>query len=236
MAEYISTLENCDKWIALYWTLAVPWAGHTELSPDANQAATESKTIQYQQRLVRHWVKPGHLIDEVTFMERDAFRPSEKIIGVLERIAARCRQEGAGLVYVRFGGQYRVRYHSELENWIKYNLIKAGIPCIHIDAEGEEDPAEWTEDQLNTYNPKQLYPGVIDPFAHFRAWKAAHKVHKSQLPDHIKKVAGIISELRRLKLTLSQIAANLNERNLFSTTGRPWTSESLRKFMKRYTE
>jgi hypothetical protein len=236
MAEYISTLENCDKWIALYWTLAVPWAGHTELSPDADQASTESKTIQYQQRLVRRWAKPGRLIDEVIFMEKDAFRPSEKIIGVLERIAARCHQEGAGLVYVRFGGQYQVRYHSELENWIKYNLMKAGIPCIPIDAEGAEEPAKWAEDQLDTYNPKQLQPGLMDPFAHFRAWKTAHKVHKSQLPAHIKKVADVISELRNCKVTLSQVATDLNERKLFSTTGRPWTSESLRKFMKRYAE
>jgi hypothetical protein len=246
--ENLSVLEDCEKWIALYWTLPVPWArdkdrpeGHINLSEDADRAAQESKTIQYQQNLVRHRVKEAkrQLIGEVPFIDGDAFRPTEKIVAILDQIAARCREEGAGFVYVRFGGPFRVRYHAELEHWVKSRVKQADIRCVSIDvseAAGGGRLAEWAEDEQDTYNPKQVTPGLIDPFAHFRAWKAADQARKYDREHRSKKIIALVVEYQSYGQTFAQIAAYLNSQELYTMTGKPWTTEGLRKFVKRTEE
>ena len=245
MEEECSALEDCDKWIALYWTLSVPWArnrdrpdGHITLSEDADIAAQQSKTIQYQQALVRRDIKIAkrQLIGEVPYIDRDAFRPSDRIKGVLNRIAERCRAEGAGFVYVRFGGPYRVRYYAELENWVKFTAKRSGIKYHFVEAEGHDNNSESGQDGHETYQPKQHYSGLIDPFAHFRAWKAAGQERKDGSEQQIGKIIELVAELRSRGETFSQVATQLNSREIYSTTGRLWTAEGLRKFVKNNTE
>lgn len=244
MEEKCYALEDCEKWIALYWTLPVPWArnrerpdGHITLSEDADTAAQQSKTIQYQQALVHHEIKKAkrQLIDEVPYIDRDDFRPSPKIKGVLDSIALRCRDEGAGFVYVRFGGPYRVRYYAELENWVKFTAKRSGIKYHFIDAEGHENHSEPDQDEYDTHQPKQHYSGLIDPYAHFRKWKAADRSRKDEheRERQISKIIGVVTELRGRGETFSKIAASLNAREIYSTTGKRWTAEGLRKFMTR---
>jgi hypothetical protein len=243
--ENLSVLEDCEKWIALYWTLPVPWArdkdrpeGHIKLSEDADRAAQESKTIQYQQNLVRHRVKEAkrHLIGEVPFIDDDAFRPTGKIIPIMDRIAARCRDEGAGFVYVRFGGPFRVRYHAELEQRVEYRVRRVGILCVPIDAVGGGNLAEWGEEEQDTYNPKQVTPGLIDPFAHFRAWKAADKARKHDSEHRASKILEFVAERQDLGQTFSHISEYLNNNEIYSMTGKLWTAEGLRKFVNRNEE
>jgi hypothetical protein len=244
MGEELTTLEDCEKWIALYWTFRVPWArnkdrpdGHITLSEDADTAAQESKTIQYQQALVRGKIKEAkrQLIGEVPYIEPDAFRPGDEIKDTLNRIAARCRDEGAGFVYVRFGGPYRVRYHAELEQWVKFTAKRSGIKCTFIEAEGHENGSESDEDEHDTHQPKQHYSGLIDPYAHFRKWKAADRSRKGEheREQHISRIIDLVSELRGRGETFSKIAADLNVREIYSTTGKHWTAEGLRKFVTR---
>ena len=242
MEEEYSVLEDCEKWIALYWTLPVPWArdknrpnGHIELSKDADIAAEQSKTIQFQQALVRREVKEAkrQLIDEVPYMEADAFRPGQGIIDALKRIAARCRAEGAGFVYVRFGGPYRVRYHRELESYVESSFIGSGIKCAYIPVDPPENLQNEDDVSHNTRKPKFLSSGVIEPFSHFRAWKAADQARKDERERQIKKISEIFDELRSRGKTFSQVAAQLNSREIYSTTGKLWTADSLRKFVSR---
>jgi hypothetical protein len=243
--ENLSVLEDCEKWIALYWTLPVPWArdkdrpeGHIKLSEDADRAAQESKTIQYQQNLVRHRVKEAkrQLIGEVPFIDDDAFRPSEQIIPILDGIAVRCRDEGAGFVFVRFGGPFRVRYHSELEQWVKSRVLRADIRCVAIDAKEEGSLTEWGENEQDTYNPRQVTPGLIDPFAHFRAWKAADKARKHDSEHRASKILEFVAERQGLGQTFSHISDYLNNNEIYSMTGKLWTAEGLRKFVNRKAE
>jgi hypothetical protein len=245
MEKECSALEDCEKWIALYWTLSVPWAkdkdgpnGHKKLSEDAKIAAQQSKTIQYQQALVHREIKLAkrQLIGEVTYKDRDAFRPSEEIRDVLGRIALRCRDEGAGFVYVRFGGPYRVRYYAELENWVKFTAKSSGIKFHFIDAKDHGNGSEWDQDENDTHQPKQHYSGLIDIFAHFRAWKAAGQDRKDGSEPQMRKIIEVVSELRSRGETFSQVAAQLNSEEIYSTTGKRWTAEGLRKFVKNNTE
>jgi len=242
MEKECSALEDCEKWIALYWTLSVPWArsrdrpdGHITLSEDADTAAQQSKTIQYQQALVHSRIKIAkrQLIGEVPYIDRDAFRPSEAIKGVLDRIALRCRDEGAGFVYVRFGGRYRVRYYDELENWVKFTAKRSGIKFHFINAKDHHDGSEWDQDEHDTHQPKQQYSGLIDIFAHFRAWKAAGQDRKDGSEQQIGKIIEVVTELRSRGETFSQVAAQLNSEEIYSATGKLWTPDGLRKFVSR---
>ena len=242
MEKECSALEDCEKWIALYWTLSVPWAkdkdgphGHKELSKDANTAAQQSKTIQYQQALVHREIKIAkrQLIGEVPYKDRDAFRPSEEIKDVLDGIALRCRDEGAGFVYVRFGGPYRVRYYAELENWVKFTAKRSGIKCHFIVAEDHENNSESGQDKNDAHQSKQHYSGLIDPFAHFRAWKAAGRDRKSSREQKIRNVIEVVINLRSRGETFSQVATYLNSKEIYSANGKLWTPDGLRKFVSR---
>lgn len=235
MPEQTAYLEGADNWIALYWTLPVPWAGHTNLPEDAAAAAEKSVTIRFQRDLVHREIKrhKRNLVAEIPYMEIDAFRPGKEIRDTLEKIAARCRNEDAGFVYVRFGGPYRVRYHAELESWIESHFIRAEIPCTAIPAEGGDDSTEWGETEHDTHQPKLLYSGLIDPYAHFRAWQSANETRRENRDIHISKVLDTVEVLRGRGKTFLQIADQLNDQELFSTTGRRWNAESLRKFVKR---
>ncbi len=42
-----------DRFLGLYWTLPVPWAGFTSLPKDAKAAAAQSRTIAYPRERVR---------------------------------------------------------------------------------------------------------------------------------------------------------------------------------------
>jgi hypothetical protein len=185
--------------------------------------------------LVRREVEKARrqLIGEVTYIETDAFRPGKEIKDVLNRIAARCRDEGAGFVYVRFGGPYRLRYHAELENWIESTLKMSGIKFHFIEAEGHDNDPESDQDEHNKHQPKQHYSGLIDPFAHFRAWKAAGQNRKDGSEQQIRKIIEVVTELRNRGETFSQVATYLNSQEIYSPTGKIWTPDGLRKFVNR---
>lgn len=236
MPEQTAYLDACDLWIALYWTMPVPWAGHTDLPEDAAAAAEKSVTIRYQRELVHREIKSHNrkLIGEIPYIEVDAFRPGKEIRDTLARIATRCLREGAGFVYVRFGGPYRVRYHAELESWIENHFAMAKIPCTAIPAEGGDNTPEWADADHDTHQPKLLYSGLIDPYAHFRAWQVANETRRKNRDLHASKVIDAAAGLRNQGATFQQVAEHLNSQELFSTTGRRWTAESLRKFIKRF--
>jgi hypothetical protein len=243
MDDEFSALEDCEKWIALYWTLSVSWAknrdrpdGHIELSPDADTAAQESKTIQYQQTLVRREVKKAkrQLIGEVPYIEHDAFRPNDDIKAVLNRIAARCRGEGAGFVYVRFGGPFQRRYHAALEHWVKYTCASFGIKCHIIEAKDHGNRSESDQDEHDIHQPKQHYSGLIDPYAHFRSWDAAYQDRREGREQRISKIIELATQLRSRGENFTQVATHLNSREIYSTTGKRWTADGLRKFVSRF--
>ncbi len=46
-----------EKYVGFYWTLPIHWKGFTSLSADAEEAATQSRTIRYQRIWIHKWVK-----------------------------------------------------------------------------------------------------------------------------------------------------------------------------------
>jgi len=48
--------------------------------PVVTEGCSTGITPGVQLGLVRHWVKQGRLIDEVTFMERDAFAQARRLL------------------------------------------------------------------------------------------------------------------------------------------------------------
>jgi hypothetical protein len=45
--------------VGFYWPFPVKWAGFTDLSSDAEEAARQSRTIRYQHEFVQRHVKEG---------------------------------------------------------------------------------------------------------------------------------------------------------------------------------
>lgn len=235
MEEGFCLLEDYEKWIALYWTFPVPWAGHTKLDEDAASAAKQSMTIQFQRNLVRQKISVARtkLIDEVSYMELHTFRPGKEIADVLAKIANRCRTDGAGFVYVRFGGPARIRYHSELEHLVETSFIKNGIPCVNIPVDPPDTLPNIEDKGLNSREPKMISPGLIEPYAHFRAWKAADKARKNDRERQVSQIIDFVTILRSNGQTFAEIKTHLNDNNILSTTGKRWTTEGLGKFFKR---
>lgn len=166
-------------------------------------------------------------------MEIDPFRPGKEIGDTLEAIAAKCIKEDAGFVFIRFGGPFRARYHAELESRIRSNFAGARIPCVALYAEGAEDLGDRNKEEFDTRKPKLLYTGLIDPFAHFQAWKAENDARKKGRGASRSQILQAIAVLRSSGFTFEQVADRLNSQNLSSTIGRLWSAESLRKFVKR---
>ena len=46
-----------ERYVGVYWTLPVNWAGFRALPLDVDAAAAASRTIRYQRERVRGWVR-----------------------------------------------------------------------------------------------------------------------------------------------------------------------------------
>ena len=232
--------EDCRKWVALYWTLAVPWAQHTDLPDDVDDAAKKSVTIRYQRDLVRRRMPHigGSLIREFVFMEPDQFRPGAGVLSKLDEIEQLCLQERAGFLYVKFGGPARVRYHGELEARVSHGFYRKGIPFRGLDvdkADGCEPDAgaDYGFESRSMLSMGGLPAGAKDIYDHFKKWRKAHEDRRRDRDQRVSNLLETAAALRGRGDTLVQIASQLNEQDMRSTTGRDWTAESLRKFLRR---
>ncbi len=199
--------------IALYWTLPVPWAGFTSLPRESEAAARASRTIAYQRERIRRWVaeEKGRLVHEEVFLELAPDRGSEHIRPTVDRLLALCRTENAKLVLVEFWSAYGWRRHGPLAERLEANADL----CILL------DPAPLTSAD-----------GHFDPVEHFRAWREVEGAHAGSKAERKAELAQAIAQRQEGQGTLHDLAQSLRADGYATPTGKPWTAENLRKFLK----
>jgi hypothetical protein len=201
------------RYVGFYWTLPVPWAGFTSLPQDPETAAKASRTIAYQRERVRRWVKEegSTLVHEEVFLELAPDRGSEHILPIIDKLLKRCRAEKAKLVLVEFWDAYGWRKHGPLAQRLEENAEH----CVLL------DPVPLTS-----------AAGHFDPVKHFRTWREVEGAHATGKAERKLALAAAISDRQDESLSPKELALMLNADGLTSPTGKPWTADNLRKFLK----
>jgi len=80
----------------------------------------------------------------------------------------------------------------------------------------------------------QLYSEDRERFkSHFSKWRNDYKDWLVSRDDRQEKAVSRIKEMQAEGLSWAKIAQQLNDEDILSLTGKPWTSEGLRKYYKR---
>jgi hypothetical protein len=201
------------KFLGFYWTLPVPWAGFQSLPNDVDAAAKQSHTIRYQRDRVRRWVKDegGILVAEEVFLELAPDRGSDQIVHELDRALNRCRKERATLVLVDFAEVFGWRRHGSLWDRLQNSLM----PHIPL------DPAPIFIDGVE-----------FDPVDHFRLWRDIEHAHAEAKSNRKADLAKVIGQLAAEHESHVALTEELNARGVTTPTGKQWTDDNLRKFLK----
>lgn len=202
-----------EKYFGFYWTLPVPWAGFRKLPADIDAAAEQSRTIRYQRDFVRRWVQEegGTLIDEKAFLEVQADRASAHVTPEIDRVIRQCRAENAKIVLVDFSQAFGWRPHGPLWDRLRQ-------PGVRFQALYPE--------------PKIIDGEEFDPVEHFRSWRHIEGAKIASKADKEQHLAEMIDELKQDNLSLKERAEALNQRGATTPTGKLWTADNLRKFIK----
>ncbi len=195
--------------VGFYWTRPVFWAGFRQLDPSPEIAAGQSRTIRYQRALVRQWAGRvgAEIVEEVVAMEIAPDRASPALLGDLERALGIAAQKAARLVLVDFADAHGWRRHGPL--W---------------DRLAREDHA------LISPEPLDLEGAVFDPVEHFRSWRRTCDAHIATRPEHRALILAALQDLETLALPAQ--AEALNRAGFRTFTGRTWTADNLRKFVR----
>ncbi len=196
--------------VSFYWTLPVPWTGFRALPRDIEQAARSSRTIRYQMEVIRSYARENSykLIREEAFLEIEPDRGSEQILGVLQELSTYCLANKATLIYVDFSLAQGWRGHGPMMDWSR----KASIETVGV----------WPEETL-------IDGKIFDPPSHFRRWRKRQMSWRGEKGDRIRLASQRVKALRLAGLTNEKIASVLNEEDIRSATGKPWSGEMVRK-------
>jgi hypothetical protein len=202
-----------EKFFGFYWTLPVPWKGFRKLPADIDAAAQKSRTIRYQRDFVRRWVKEvgGNLIGERAFLEVQPDRASAHVTPEIDRVIRKCQTESATIVLVDFPQAFGWRRHGPL--WDRLHQPSVQSQALYPEPmfrDGEE----------------------FDPVEHFRTWRRIEAARIESKAARAQHLAELINELKQDDLTLKEVAEALNQRGATTPTGKLWTADNLRKFMK----
>lgn len=193
-------------YFGIYWTFPVRWVGLTHFE-SVEQAARISRTIRYQREVIRREVtaRKGALAAEAAFMEQ---APDRGTLEVAEEIARAVRKHPELTpVLVDFAQVLGWRRHSDL----KHRMEEVGALFLPPD-------------------PTMVDGHEFDPAQHFRDWAERWAAHANSKDDHR---AAILACLHTAALGgTRQHAEHLNANGLQTHTGKPWTPDNLRKFLK----
>jgi hypothetical protein len=205
-------MVGMQKFIGFYWTLPVPWAGFNELPKDLDAAADASKTIRYQRERVRKWAKAqkGTLIHEEVFMELLPDRGSEQIAPAIDMLLSRCREENATLLLVDFSQAFGWRRHGAL-----YDKLRDESLSITLEPE-----------------PVEVDGALFDPIGHFRSWRDLQDAFVVEKSDRKAAIQAAIANYGATNTNLATLVAALNRDGIRTPTGKRWTEDNLRKFLK----
>jgi hypothetical protein len=73
---------------------------------------------------------------------------------------------------------------------------------------------------------------MFDPHAHFAAWRERQRQWSAEKGKRRALALARVAELQREGLSHAAIAMRLNQERLRSLSGKPWTGEGVRKFLK----
>ena len=197
-------------YVGFYWTLPVPWVGHTDLPEGADAAAALSRTIRYQRERVRRYVAEikGRLVGEIPFIDVQHDRATNVVRSTLRKRAA-ASAGTATLIYVRF---------SEVDHWRRN---------VHL--LGEATSLGFEILPLPP-DPVAIDGALFDPIQHFSDWREQDRSMKIRLETEAK--AGLSKALEAEPERPGRwqaIAEQLNADGIRTIRGGVWTAEAVRK-------
>jgi len=204
------------QFVGFYWTFPVKWAGFTDLSSDADEAARQSRTIRYQRELVQRHVRErrGELVDELVFLEVSPDRGTPHVRDGLARARRHCVEGQATLLWVNFAQSHGWRPHPH--------------DCLYeMDMRNEPlDPIEWPIDG-EPFNPTR----------HFRDWRRLGVLGQIQRQEAIPRMlAAALDRVPAGRGRNGRIAAYLNLAGVRTMTGVLWTPDTVGKAIKALVE
>ena len=208
------------RFVGFYWTLPMPHVGFEELPEDTEAAAKASRTIRYQRERVRLHVEAegGVLVGEAVWLELEPDRGSRHVAAALEQAVDLCQKAGARLLYVDFAERHGWRPHRQLKTHLDG---LAGAP-LHRPL----DP-----------DPVVIDGRRFDPVRHFRR-RRDEMTERGTPAERRQEVLGrILAFAAGLPPAVppgdhAALADGLNGAGIGTTTGRRWTPENLRAFLK----
>ena len=200
--------------IGFYWTLPVKWKPIDEITSDdlkeAGKASQKSRTIAWQREAIQRWAKTNgfEIIDELVHVELEPDRVSPISDSLIWKLAERARKEQAKILFVDF---------SRAIGWRKHVLLSF----------------------LDDYDRDFLAVSISDQeaerfSAHFAGWRSDYKAWLQSRDGRIARAFNRATELRDEGQTLESIAEQMNTEAIWSATGKAWTADSLRKFLKKH--
>lgn len=207
------------KAVGFYWTLPVPHVGFHTLPKNVDEARELSLTIRYQCELVRRWAKEEgfELIHEEAYIELEPDRGSDMMIeGPLTELVALCRKTGASIAYVDFSKEQGWRSHKLMERWLERH--SGGASAIDL------QPIWPNETMINGTE--------FNPVDHFQMWRKRQEQWSAEKVLRAAAARVRATELRARDFSWPSAAKALNEEGISTLTGRDWTGDSLRKFLR----
>lgn len=204
-------------YVGFYWTLPVARRPFRKDATSIEEAARRSRTIQYQLiRTKRHVEEAkGDLIDQVAFVELANDRGTKHVEDALSKVALLCKQHKATMLFVDFADEFHWRPHPFMMNYITMHEIP-----YELVSNGQE------------YLDGQLF----DPAKHFRHWERRQQSEAQAMRAQARQeVQAAVDSLAAKPGRYIAAADDLNARGITTTTGRPWTAESVRKTYVRHT-
>lgn len=204
--------------VGFYWTFPVKWAGFTDLSSDADEAARQSRTIRYQRELVQRHVRErrGDLVDELVFLEVSPDRGTPQVRDGLARARRHCVEGQATLLWVNFAQSNGWRPHPYLHHCL-YDMGMRNEPL---------DPIEWPIDGE-----------PFNPTAHFRDWRRLSDLSQAQRQEAIPRMlAAALDRVPAGRGRHGRIAEYLNQSGVRTKTGVMWTADTVGKAIKGLAE
>ena len=211
-----------SRFVGFYWTLPLPHLGFTKLPKDVEAAAKASRTIRYQRERVQRHVaeQDGELVHEAVWMELAPDRGSPYVEAELREALDRCREAGAELLYVDFAERHGWRPHQQLKTCLD---ALAGDAVHHRPL----DP-----------DPIVIGGRRFDPVEHFRRWQKRMAERGSPAERRREVLERIIAAAaERLPPAVPRpdyaaISEMLNRKGVQTTTGRQWSPDNLRLFLR----
>jgi Recombinase len=205
-------MSDSGKAVGFYWTLPVPWVGFTQLPKDVNEAAGSSLTIRYQRDLIRRYAKDHRLVlvHEAAYLEIEPDRGSEHVRDALHKVLKICLEHDAVLLIVDFSEVQGWRSHGPLQDWARSGRVDFRL--IYPD-------------------PVVMEGNSFDPHRHFLEWRQRQQEWSDGKAARAEACRIEAGRLREEGESYAAIAKSLNDQGMKSLTGKPWTSDNLRKFI-----